>query len=97
MLKKYTFNIDPKSDEKMFNALENTSNKTEFIKNALFYYIVALEKGDAVDRYYHSQSDIIENTSAVEEHSFLSSEVNDIVESEDEDEEDNSDFFSQFV
>lgn len=51
MLKKYNINVDTETDKKIFEMLDSANNKTELIKNALFYYLTQIEKGVVVDRH----------------------------------------------
>ena len=49
--KSTTFKYNNIDDFKIFDALENkVIDKSQFIKNALYYYIVMIEKGMIVDR-----------------------------------------------
>lgn len=49
--KSTTFKYNNIDDFKIFDSLENkVIDKSQFIKNALYYYIVMIEKGVIVDR-----------------------------------------------
>ena len=49
--KSTTFKYNNIDDSKIFDSLENkVIDKSQFIKNALYYYIVMIEKGVIVDR-----------------------------------------------
>lgn len=46
-----TFKYNDIDDKKIYNALEyNVVDKSQFIKNALYYYISKIEAGDVLDR-----------------------------------------------
>ena len=49
--KSATFKYNNITDSKIFDSLENkVIDKSQFIKNALYYYIIMIEKGVIVDR-----------------------------------------------
>ena len=57
--KSATFKYNNITDSKIFDSLENkVIDKSQFIKNALYYYIVMIEKGIVVDRNLPQDSDI---------------------------------------
>lgn len=41
-----------KGEALIFDVLSNCENKTDLIKNALFYYIVNIQNGNIIDRAY---------------------------------------------
>ena len=46
----YTFRLNNISDEVLINMINSANSKTEFIKNALFYYFINISKGNVQDR-----------------------------------------------
>ena len=57
--KSATFKYNNITDSKIFDSLENkVIDKSQFIKNALYYYIVMIEKGIVVDRNLPQDSNI---------------------------------------
>ena len=46
----YTFRLNNISDEVLINMINSANSKTEFIKNALFYYFINISKGNVHDR-----------------------------------------------
>ena len=57
--KSATFKYNNVTDSKIFDSLENkVIDKSQFIKNALYYYIVMIEKGIVVDRNLPQDSNI---------------------------------------
>ena len=60
--KSTTFKYNNIDDFKIFDALENkVIDKSQFIKNALYYYIVMIEKGVIVDRNLPQDLNLINN------------------------------------
>lgn len=46
-----TFKYNDLDDNKIYDVLENrVIDKSQFIKNALYYYIIMIEKGNIIDR-----------------------------------------------
>ena len=57
--KSATFKYNNINDSKIFDSLENkVIDKSQFIKNALYYYIVMIEKGVVVDRNLPQETDV---------------------------------------
>ena len=57
--KSATFKYNNVTDSKIFDSLENkVIDKSQFIKNALYYYIVMIEKGIVVDRNLPQDSSV---------------------------------------
>ena len=46
------FKVSEENDKKIYDVMSNCSEKTAFMKNALFFYIMNIEKGVAIDRLY---------------------------------------------
>lgn len=46
----YNFRLNQESDKHLIDMLENASNKSELIKNALFHYFIHIAKGEIIDR-----------------------------------------------
>ena len=60
--KSTTFKYNNRDDSKIFDSLENkVIDKSQFIKNALYYYIVMIEKGVIVDRNLPQDLNLINN------------------------------------
>lgn len=60
--KSTTFKYNNIDDSKIFDSLENkVIDKSQFIKNALYYYIVMIEKGVIVDRNLPQDLNLINN------------------------------------
>lgn len=60
--KSTTFKYNNIDDFKIFDSLENkVIDKSQFIKNALYYYIIMIERGIIVDRNLPQDSNTINN------------------------------------
>ena len=60
--KSATFKYNNITDSKIFDSLENkVIDKSQFIKNALYYYIIMIERGIIVDRNLPQDSNTINN------------------------------------
>ena len=60
--KSTTFKYNNIDDSKIFDSLENkVIDKSQFIKNALYYYIIMIERGIIVDRNLPQDSNTINN------------------------------------
>ena len=60
--KSTTFKYNNIDDFKIFDSLENkVIDKSQFIKNALYYYIIMIERGIIVDRNLPQDPNIINN------------------------------------
>lgn len=46
----YNFRLNQESDKHLIDMLENSSSKSELIKNALFHYFIHIAKGEIIDR-----------------------------------------------
>lgn len=44
--------LNKKKDKALFDIIRDCNDKNDFIKNAIYYYIVEIEKGRAIDRFY---------------------------------------------
>lgn len=45
-----TFKYNNIDDKKIYESLDKVIDKSQFIKNALYYYIIMIESGKAIDR-----------------------------------------------
>lgn len=45
-------NLDSSKDKYIFNMISNSEDRTNLIKNALFYYMHEIKMGKVRDRYY---------------------------------------------
>ena len=71
--KSTTFKYNNIDDFKIFDSLENkVIDKSQFIKNALYYYIVMIEKGVIVDRNLPQNSNLISNNDINQLLNFIS-------------------------
>ena len=71
--KSTTFKYNNIDDFKIFDALENkVIDKSQFIKNALYYYIVMIEKGMIVDRNLPQDLNSINNNNISQLLNFIS-------------------------
>ncbi|MGL5715815.1 MAG: hypothetical protein ACRCX2_22525 [Paraclostridium sp.] len=46
------FKADSEQDKKIYDIMEACEEKTAFMKNAIFSYILNIEKGNIIDRLY---------------------------------------------
>lgn len=61
------FKLDKNRDRAIFKTIKDCGSRIDFIKNAIYYYIIAINKGEVMDRFYpykvnsvrQSQKDII--------------------------------------
>ena len=71
--KSTTFKYNNIDDFKIFDSLENkVIDKSQFIKNALYYYIVMIEKGVIVDRNLPQDLNKINNNNIEQLLNFIS-------------------------